>query len=436
MIINFLIIIQESMKKYYLNDVYGISRDVPLNYVARSNVDEKFKNNLNRQKHITIFGSSKQGKTCLRKQCLKPEEYILVQCSNKWSLSDLNSNILKRAGYELEISSKTSVTGKAKIIASIKACFGIGEANVGSELENTENYETTKKQLELDVDDVNDVIAALKMINFSKIIVLEDFHYLKSEVQKDFAIELKAFHENSKYCFVIVGVWLDENKLVIYNGDLTGRVVSVNADLWSNSDLNRVIDTGADLLNITFSSEFKEQLLQGCSDNVYLVQEACQRICYENEITETQIDNKVIGNGDDAKRLMQEIIREQSGRYNAFITNYANGFQETTLEMHKWLLYPIISATKEELTEGLSYRSIRLKLADKHPRGNELNPGNLTQALKAVVSLQLSKSIQPIIIDYDESNLKLHVVDKGFIIWLSVQDKNELFDMADLPHDK
>ena len=424
------------MKKYHLNDVYGISRDIPLNYVARSNVDEKFKNNLNRQKHITIFGSSKQGKTCLRKQCLKPEEYILVQCSNKWSLSDLNSNILKRAGYELEISSKTSVTGNAKIIASIKACFGIGDANVGSELENTENYETTKKQLELDVDDVNDVIAALKMINFSKIIVLEDFHYLKSEVQKDFAIELKAFHEFSIFCLVFVGVWLDVFYLVIYYGDLTGRVVSVNADLWSKSDLNRVIDTGADLLNITFSSEFKEQLLQGCSDNVYLVQEACQRICYENGIIETQTDNKVIGNGDDAKRLMQEIIREQSGRYNAFITNYANGFQETTLEMHKWLLYPFISATKEELTEGLSYRSIRLKLADKHPRGNELNPGNLTQALKAVVSLQLSKSIQPIIIDYDESNLKLHVVDKGFIIWLSVQDKNELFDMADLPHDK
>lgn len=88
------------MKKYQLDDVYGISRDIPLNYVARDNVDEKFKNNLNRQKHITIFGSSKQGKTCLRKQCLKSEEYILVQCSNKWSLSDLNSNILKRAGYE------------------------------------------------------------------------------------------------------------------------------------------------------------------------------------------------------------------------------------------------------------------------------------------------------------------------------------------------
>ena len=101
--------------------------------------------------------------------------------------------------------------------------------------------------------------------------------------------------------------------------------------------------------------------------------------------------------------------------------------------MHKWLLYPVITAEKTELTQGLSYRSIRTKLVEKHPKGKELNPGNLTQALKAVVSLQLNKSIQPIIMDYDESNLKLHIVDKGFIIWLMVQDRKELLDMAGLP---
>ena len=32
------------MEKYQLNDVYGISRDIPLNYVSRDTVDEKFKN--------------------------------------------------------------------------------------------------------------------------------------------------------------------------------------------------------------------------------------------------------------------------------------------------------------------------------------------------------------------------------------------------------
>ena len=422
------------MKRYKLDDVYGISRDVPLNYVERERVDKKFIENLNRNKHITIFGSSKQGKTCLRKHCLKADDYVVVQCSNKWSLSDLNTNILKRAGYELETSSKMSVSGKAKIIASIKARLGIGETNIGSELESAESQETTFKQLELDVDDVNDIIAALNEINFDKKIVLEDFHYLKTETQRDFAIELKAFHENSRLCFIIVGVWLDENKLVIFNGDLTGRIISVNADSWSDAEMRQVIEKGAKLLNIGFSEEFINAAIEKSSENVYLLQEICHRVCKENNINESQEEHRLIGTKEEAERFIQEIVREQSGRYNAFITNYANGFQETSLEMHKWLLYPIIISDKQALTQGLSYRSIKMQLMEKHPKGAELNPGNLTQALKAVVSLQLSKSIQPIIIDYDESNLKLHIVDKGFIIWLLLQNREELLELAGLPN--
>ena len=101
--------------------------------------------------------------------------------------------------------------------------------------------------------------------------------------------------------------------------------------------------------------------------------------------------------------------------------------------MHKWLLYPILTSSVEELSKGLTYRSIRLKITSVHPQGKNLNPVNITQALKAVSSLQLSKSIQPIILDYDESNLTLHIVDKGFLIWLSMQDRNELLSTVGLP---
>jgi len=421
------------MKIYLLDEVYGISRDVPLNYIERDSVDLKLLKNLDRQKHITIFGSSKQGKTCLRKHCIDAKDYILVQCSNKWSISDLNANILKRAGYELTESTKTAMGGKAKIIASIKAKVLGGEAGIGSEIEANTNREVTRRQLELDMDDANDVIAALEEIYFDKYIVLEDFHYLKPEVQKDFSIELKAFHESSNLCFIIVGVWLDENRLVIYNGDLTGRVVPINADLWEGQELQQVIDKGADLLNIEFDSDFMINLVAQSSSNVYIIQEACHRICDENGIRETQKVRKKIGEGNDANRIIREIAKEQSGRYNAFITNYSNGFQETTLEMHKWLLYPILKAKTNDLMKGLTYRSIRLSLEAHHPKKTDLNPGNLTQALKAVASLQLSKSIQPIIIDYDESNLTLHIVDRGFIIWLDTQDKKDLLALADLP---
>lgn len=420
-------------KIYRLDEVYGITRDVPLNYVERENVDGKLRDNLNREKHITIFGSSKQGKTCLRKHCLPEDSYILVQCNNKWSLGELNAQILKRAGYELTESTTNTIGGKAKLLATIGAKLGFGDSTIGSELEQNHGSETKFRQLELDVDDPNDIIAALQEIDFTRYIVLEDFHYLKHDVQKDFAIELKAFHESSKLCFIITGVWLDENKLVIYNGDLTGRIIPVNADSWNDDELLKVINEGAKLLHITFDSNFTNSVISHCSGNVYIVQEVCHKVCKLSGILQTMDNLELVGHNVDVKKIIQEIVREQSGRYNTFITNYSSGFQETTLEMHKWLLYPILTSTPDQLMRGLSRRFIRTKLQEKHPKKHELNTGNIIQALKSVVSLQLTKSVQPIILDYDETNSILHVVDRGFIIWLSVQNQEDLLDLADLP---
>jgi hypothetical protein len=43
-------------------EVFGINRDLPVNYIERSGIDEKLIENLTRDQHIVIFGSSKQGK--------------------------------------------------------------------------------------------------------------------------------------------------------------------------------------------------------------------------------------------------------------------------------------------------------------------------------------------------------------------------------------
>ena len=63
----------QSMHK--ATDVFGISRDLPLNYVSRPSADDFLVENLTRDKHLVIYGSSKQGKTCLRKHCLNQDDY-------------------------------------------------------------------------------------------------------------------------------------------------------------------------------------------------------------------------------------------------------------------------------------------------------------------------------------------------------------------------
>lgn len=414
-------------------DVYGINRELPLNYISRKDVDEKFIDNLTRDKHLVIYGSSKQGKTSLRKHCLNEADYIIIHCSNKWSMGDLHSAILKRVGYEVTQSATRTVAGKNKILASFKASvFGIG-TEVGGAKETSTSIATTSGSLELDPEDVNDIIKALGKLD--KYIVLEDFHYLPIETQKDFAVALKAFHEQSKLCFIVVGVWLEESRLTVYNGDLTGRVTGINADKWEEAELLQVIEAGEHLLNIQFTEEFKKTLIQNSFESVYIVQEACYQACTQAGIARTQETQISVGTYLDANAVIRDVVNQQTGRYNSFITQFAGGFQNTSLQMYRWLLYPVLSATGEQLENGLTYRAMRDSLRARHPEGRELNLGNLTQALQATASLQVKKDIKPIVLDYDQTNLKLNVVDRGFMIWIENQDRKELLDLAELPTD-
>ena len=55
-------------EKHRLDEVFGVARDLPVNYVVREAVDGTFVSSLARDKHIVVFGSSEAG------QDLPPEE--------------------------------------------------------------------------------------------------------------------------------------------------------------------------------------------------------------------------------------------------------------------------------------------------------------------------------------------------------------------------
>ena len=87
----------------------------------------------------------------------------------------------------------------------------------------------------------------------------------------------------------------------------------------------------------------------------------------------------------------------------------------------------------EDLEKGIRLRELTRMIRDRHPRGAKLNQGNITQALGSATSLQGEKGIRPIVIDYDGTNRNLHVVDKSFLIWLALQDREDLIEDLDLP---
>lgn len=414
-----------------LRDAFGVGRDIPLNYVARDAVDGRFIDSLTRDKHVVIYGSSKQGKTTLRRHCLEESDYIVVSCLNTMGLADLNGAILKKAGYRIEQTQTKTVGGAWKYGAEFagegKVPFVAKASGKGTLNRETNSADAVvTKRLEIDLNDVNDIITALQEIEFGKFIILEDFHYLSADTQRSFAFSLKAFHENSPFCFIVVGVWREQNRLIYYNGDLTNRIVSIDVDVWEQAHLREVIRVGEQLLNVRFDADTVEVLLRHCGDSVALVQEACYRLCDRAGAVETRDEPLDVGVGADAEALVREIVNDQAGRYSAFITNFSEGFQQTGLEMYKWVTYAVLASSIELLETGLRRQQVASIIKGKHPEGATLNEGNITQALQNTASLQVLKSIRPIIFDYDQTTRVLTTVDRSFLIWLAHQDRAEL----------
>lgn len=417
------------------SDVFGVSRELPLTYVERKTVDSKFIENLALDKHVIVYGSSKQGKTCLRKHCLAQDDYILVQCQNGWGLERLAEAILKEVGYKIEVSEEKTVEHRSKLRASFSAklaSLGFIDASVNSTNETSQSDAKLIRPIEIDPGDPNDLVACLKQIEFHKFIVLEDFHYLPQETQEQYSFFLKTIHERSKICFIIVAVWREENRLILFNGDLAGRVVSVDADAWTSEELFEVIEAGEFLLNVYFPTNFRESLASRSLGSVYIVQEVCRRVCEDNNIVSTQKENTALHLEKSIEEYIAEVVAESGPRYSAFLSSFAGGFQGTTLEMYKWILYPVLTSTIGSLESGIKYRFIRETLEKVHPRGEELNPGNVTQALLSVPALQSKKNIKPFVLDYDQTEKSLSVVDRGFLIWLSTQDVDLLLYELDM----
>jgi hypothetical protein len=417
--------------KNKLADVYGNSRDVPLTYQTRPKVDQRFINDITRDKHIVLHGGSKQGKTCLRKNHLNDADYVLVQCTRDTSRSKLYELILKNANYQYEVSSSITTSGTNKITVNISAESGlpfVAKAKGETEYEGSKEKEesTSYKKLDIDPEDPNDLVRVLTESGFNKIIVIEDFHYLDEEVQTQFAFDLKVIHETSKFVFVIIGVWLETNRLLLYNGDLNGRLTNINVDKWPDEYLQRVIDNGKPLLNISFGEGVENEIIQISQDNVGLLQELCYRLCEEHEVWVTQDEMKTIGNIQQVKEIAKEIADDQAGRYSVFLSKFSEGLSVTELEMYKWIMWVVINATSEELRNGISQTSIFHRIKSKHPKATTLQQNNVNQALERVQNVQYKHKLQPLILDY--SNGSLSVVDVNFIVYLQTHLKDELLE--------
>lgn len=422
-----------------VNEVYGVSNQMIATYIERKEVDYLFLEGLQRRKHIIIYGASKQGKTSLTNKHLSENDYVKVNCSTGTTIIDIYKSILRQLNIEIldtkeennNIGGDANIGVKAKLKIPILGNFDTSGSISGKKSAGHRNtYRTVEYNLAL-AQDISELLISLE---FSKRIILENFHYLQEDVQQQLAFDLRIF-EDYDILFIILGIWRERNRLSQYNGDLVDRVIEIPVEPWKADDLKKIVNTGLPLLNVSFENVV-DKIMSSCFDSVGVFQEICKESCYTAGVHETSetlihIDHNNI---DDAiKKKLEDYSSRHIRCLESFIEQVAKSSNEVPLYIPYYFIKVLLNEPFDEINKGLKRKYLYEKIKEIHHRPDDVRASDMGYFLKTLVQNQLKKKISPPIFDYDLSTRSVKIIDSTFYFFLKNYNRQEILDELSIP---
>jgi len=424
--------------RYILKEVFGVSNNLNETYIYREKIDSIFIEALSTDKHIIIYGASKQGKTYLYKRHLDPNEYIIVECSPTTKTIDIYKSILRQVGVSSNMITNVSTNDingdKANLSLKIKVPYA-GELGVGLGI-NKENSVTETKTFstyEYNLSLSQDVSEALMCLNFDKKIIIENFHYLTDDTQRKFAFDLRTFHDCNMQ-FIILGIWKEKNRLLQFNGDLVDRINEIPVEPWTTGDFHRIITKGEELLNVDFNL-IRDAIVSDAFNSVGVLQELCKEVCIDAKIFNTSKAQISLSENNYINSVDQK-VEHYSGRhfrsFEAFIEQ--NSIQKNgvkPLYIPYYFLKMLSNIRFEEIQRGLKRSVIHDGIKEIHHRHENVRSSDMSHFLHNIVKYQIRKGITPPLFDYDISSRKLRIIDSTLFFYLRYfRDKNIFEDIT------
>ncbi|MCE7067439.1 hypothetical protein [Dyadobacter sp. CY326] len=414
------------------NQVYGVSNELIGTYIDRESVDKAFTDGLEKNKHIIIYGASKQGKTSLTNRHLSEDDFIKVNCSPSSSVLDIYNSIARQLNIEILESKEvtTTIGGEAKVGLKAKIripFFGGGDAETEAGVKGENGNEKSYRIIDYNLALAQDLSELLRSMEFKKRIILENFHYLNEDVQKQLAIDLRIF-EDYNILFIILGIWREKNRLVQFNGDLVDRLIEVPVEPWEKEDLKKITAEGLALLN-TSLEDVVDYIIDSCFDSVGVFQEICKESCYAAGVTETQTTLKIITQAN-VDQAIDKKLGDYSSRHTrcleSFIEQKARSSQEIPLYIPYYFINVLFEEPMESIIEGLKRKALQEKIKGTHHRPDDVRSSDMGYFLKNLVGSQIAKGISPPIFDYDNSTSSIKIIDSTFYFFLKNCDREEV----------
>lgn len=286
-------------KDWKVGDVFSMTKASVPTYVSRSYDDKGYSeatyeaildnSKANPGQTLVLYGPSKLGKSALWKRVFG-NGHILVQCTNRQTLSDIYKTII-------EISQKPFL---AKSIESdetnendgIEATLQTGTNILGGKISASKKKGKQKKITKESVY-IESNYSAQSICNILKSnpdpIVFENYHRLDKKVLSDLCIDLRTFADEN-ITTLFVGIPNNPYEFIEYNSELSGRIIFLELNPWSDEDLAKIILGGQRILNISFSIETIKFLCIESGGSPILMQLYALIACLATNITNTVRD--------------------------------------------------------------------------------------------------------------------------------------------------
>jgi len=279
----------------------------------------------------------------------------------------------------------------------------------------------------------------LDRIGSSKRIILENFHYLNDEIQKQFAFDLRAFQELGVR-FVILGVWRERNRMAQFNGDLLDRVVEVPVEPWLKEEFRHVAKQGGLALRVSFDSALLERAIDASFSSIGVFQELMKGICRESGVMESLGETLTLADPATLDRTVTQKARDYAARHQRALEAIAAGHTSggakgdlPPLYLPYYLVKVVVEGGFDAIADGTSRKDLQDRIKAIHHRGDDVRPSDMSNLLFGLANLQAAKSISPPIIDFDAQNRVLQVVDSTFYFFLKHSDPAEVMETIQNP---
>lgn len=282
------------MDRLEITDVFSPSGIPSYTYVNRtsdkhaasSTYEEKLKRALKRTGNlIYISGGSKTGKTVLYRKVVEQDRLIELSGAQIQSQEDFWQQIAERLSIPYEIQtaltkqeiegSKKSFSGRASALSLLSGGLESEETTSQAKGENI-----TKRIVR------SNILITKLLIEGQFVLVIDDFHYIRSEVQLYLARILKTELINGLKV-IVLSLPHRTDEAIRLNPDLIGRTSFIELDPWSRRDLEEIARKGFPLLGVDISETVLRKIAEESALSPQLMQENCLNLAYGIEHDES-----------------------------------------------------------------------------------------------------------------------------------------------------